>query len=86
MLLALTDLSISSPMETLPQFPPCLHPGSYTLSPPAAALVEIKRYPDGKAGGEGWLRAAALLRKLTPRPALQQQLVALHPASGAPPT
>lgn len=57
-----------------------------TSAPPAAALVEIKRYPNGETGGEGWLRAAALRRKLTPRPGLQQQLVALHPASGAPPT
>lgn len=57
LLLALTDLLISAPMETLlPQFPLCLHPGPCTLSvPPAAALVEIKRCPNGKTG---WGRVA----------------------------
>lgn len=75
MLLALTDLSLSSPLEPfLPQFPPCSHPGPYTPCAPAAALVEIKRDPSGEAGGEGWLRAAALRRKLTPRPALHNNL------------
>lgn len=74
-------------METfLPQFPLCLHPGPCTLSvPPAAALVETKNAPMANRGWEGWLRAAAFRRKLTPRPVLQQQLVSLHPAPGTRP-
>lgn len=40
-----------------------------------------QKMPPSQSGGGG-LRAAASLRKLTPRPAAQQQLVALHPALG----
>lgn len=84
-LLPLADLSplLSlnlSPISALLSFP--THHLCYPPAPPAAALVITKRCPHPRAG-VGWgARAAASLRKLTPRPAAQQQLVALHPALG----